>query len=368
MRLLSLVRIFIFVYLLSIVFIFIVLPLDLLSIVFIGLPLVLIFPWGKSQSIRQLGEAGAFSQSNLSFLEEVLQAIEESDSDPNIVYPLLETHLDQLDETFAQRLYQWATATFPPLESEQAYEVARVIFEFSTLIQQFRLGNRGSNLEIAIKGYQAIAPVFTRDAFPYEWARTQNNLGEAYWNRIRGEKAENLEAAISCYREALKVYTLAALPYEWANTQTNLGVAYSNRIQEDRAENLELAIACWRESLKVYTPDAFPQECLLSGRNLGNLAFWEENWQLAIEAYSKAVEAVELSRSWAMTPQSKQEVMEADIDVYRNIVQTYLNTEQIPRALEYVERSKTRNLVELMATRDLKPRGDFSLAILVVIA
>jgi hypothetical protein len=42
--------------------------------------------------------------------------------------------------------------------------------------------------------------------------RTQNNLGEAYRNRIRGEKAENIEAAIASYTAALTIYTPDAFP------------------------------------------------------------------------------------------------------------------------------------------------------------
>ncbi len=540
------------------------------------------------------------SEVQLKFLLQVLQTTEQSNSNPEVVYPLLQNNLDKLDETFAEGLYQWATATLPTLESEQAYGVAEVIFEFSTLIVQFPLGNRGSNLEIAIKGYQAVGSVFTRDAFPsewantqnnlgnvyqnkirgekagnleeaiaclqeslkvytpdafpYEWARTQNNLGAAYANRIKGEKSDNLEAAIACLQESLKVYTPETFPYEWANTQNNLGTAYRDRIKAEKADNLEAAIACLQESFKVYIPDAFPYEwartqmnlgsayndrilgdkvdnseeaitclraslkvytpdgfpddwamtqmnlgnayskrfrgdkadnleeaitCLRASlkvytpdgfpddwartqMNLGNVytyrirgekadnlekaitclqeslkirtldafpyewartqnnlgnayndrirgekadnleaaiacfqeslkvytpnAFpddWEmtqnnlgnvyrlrirgekaKNKQLAIKAYKSAIEAIEISRSWAMTLQSKQEVMEAVIDVYYNIVQEYLNTEQIPRAIEYVERSKTRNLVELLTGRDIKPRGEFSPAIL----
>ncbi len=229
-------------------------------------------------------------------------------------------------------------------------------------------GEKADNLETAIACYRESLKVYTPEAFPIEWALIQNNLGMAYSDRIRGEKADNLETAIACYRESLKVYTPEAFPIEWALIQNNLGMAYSDRIRGEKADNLETAIACYRESLKVYTPEAFPLDCLRTAANLGDLAFGEGNWQLAIEAYSKAVEAIELSRSWSMTPQSKQEVMEAAIDVYHNIVQTYLNAEQIPLALEYVERSKTRNLVELIATRDLNPKGDFSPYILTKLA
>ena len=54
----------------------------------------------------------------------------------------------------------------------------------------------------------------------------QNNLGTAYWDRIQGNRAENLEAAIKASEAALTVYTREAFPQEWAKTQNNLGIAY----------------------------------------------------------------------------------------------------------------------------------------------
>ena len=45
----------------------------------------------------------------------------------------------------------------------------------------------------------------TREAFPQDWAKTQNNLGIAYHNRIQGSRAENIEAAIKAYQAALTV-------------------------------------------------------------------------------------------------------------------------------------------------------------------
>jgi TPR repeat protein len=68
--------------------------------------------------------------------------------------------------------------------------------------------------------------VYTRQAYPEQWARTQNNLGNAYLERIRGERAENLEQAIFHYQQALDVYTRQAYPEQWARTQNNLGNAY----------------------------------------------------------------------------------------------------------------------------------------------
>ena len=97
---------------------------------------------------------------------------------------------------------------------------------------------------------------------------------------------------------------------------------------------------------------------------MGNLYFYEENWQGAIDSYILAIAAVELSRSWANSEQSKQEIIEKAIHVYFNLVQCCINTQQYDKALEYAERSKSRNLIELLATRDLYPKGDIPTDIL----
>jgi hypothetical protein len=50
---------------------------------------------------------------------------------------------------------------------------------------------------------------------------TQNNLANAYSDRIREDRAENIEKAIACYDLALEVYTRAAFPQDWAMTQNS---------------------------------------------------------------------------------------------------------------------------------------------------
>ena len=94
--------------------------------------------------------------------------------------------------------------------------------------------------------------------FPQDWANAQNNLGNVYINRIRGEQAQNLELAIAYYEEALKVYTFETFPKQWATVQDNLASAYFKRIRGDKFENLEWAIAYYQEALKVYNFDDFP--------------------------------------------------------------------------------------------------------------
>ena len=168
----------------------------------------------------------------LQFLSEVLQATEESRGNPQVVYPLLAANTDKLNLTFVKLLQLLATNTLEEEEADTAKSIAVVIGDFSDLIQQFPLGNKADNMEIAITGYEIAFTVFTRTDFPVDWARTQNNLGNAYSDRIRGDKAENLENAIAAFNAALEVYNRTDFPVDWAMTQNNLGNAYKDRIRE----------------------------------------------------------------------------------------------------------------------------------------
>jgi CHAT domain-containing protein len=219
-------------------------------------------------------------------------------------------------------------------------------------------GEKADNLELAIAAYNLSLEAHTREAFPERWAAAQNNLGIAYSQRIRGEKADNLELAIAASNLSLEVYTREAFPEDWARSQNNLGTAYRNSIRGEKADNLELAITAYNLSLEVWTSTAYPIYCLVAGRNLGNTANLKEDWETAIKGYNLAIEAVENIRLEALNPQRQQEILSDAMDVYHGIVQSYLNLNQPDRALEYVERSKTRYLVQLLTDRDIYPKGN----------
>jgi CHAT domain-containing protein len=225
-------------------------------------------------------------------------------------------------------------------------------------------GDRAENLELSIECYQSALKVYTSQDLPIQWADTQNNLGIVYWKRTIGDLAENIERSIECYQSALKIRTKIDMPINWAQTQNNLGIVYWQRIRGNRIKNRERSVECYQFALEIRTPENFPIECLQTAQNLGNLHFYAKNWQQAIDSYTLAITAVELSRSWANSEQSKQEIIEKAIQVYFNLVQCCINTQQYDKALEYAERSKSRNLVELLATRDLYPKGDIPTDIL----
>ncbi|NEO76954.1 CHAT domain-containing protein [Moorena sp. SIO4G3] len=210
----------------------------------------------------------------LKFMLQVLQATADSNGDAQVVYPLLADNIDKLNEDLAELFRFVATNILAKTKPDKAENLAVDIVNFSNLISQLPLGDKASNRSIAITGYEVALTVFTREAFPYEWAMTQTNFGNAYLERITGDKAENLEYAIACYQLALDVCTREAFPYEWATTQNNLGSAYCKRITGDKAQNLEDAIACYQSALDVYTHEAFPEKWAGTQHNLG-LAYYD---------------------------------------------------------------------------------------------
>ncbi|NMG10437.1 CHAT domain-containing tetratricopeptide repeat protein [Brasilonema sp. UFV-L1] len=255
-------------------------------------------------------------------------------------------------------------------------------------------GNQAENLEAAIACFQDALQVHTREAFPEEWADIQYELGLVHKKRIRGEKAENIELAINYYQTSLQVHTRAASSESWARTQNNLGLAYSKRIWGDKTENLEVAIICYQNALQlctrkafphlwamvqanlanlyeelgqieaalqhsklaleIYTPKSFPVNCLSVGRNLGDCAFANKQWTVAIQGYEQAIAAVENSREWTTTEITRRETQEKAIDVYAKMIQACVKVGDLVKAIETAELSKTRNLVELIFNRELK--------------
>ena len=242
----------------------------------------------------------------LQFLLEVLQATAESQVNPQVVYPLLAANTDKLNLTFVKLLRLWATTTIAEAEPDTAKSIAVVIGEFSNLIQQFPLGNKANNMEIAITGYEIALTFFTRETSPENWATTQNNLAAAYRNRIRGDKADNLEKAIAAYNEALEVRTRTDFPVENARTLFNLGILYQD----------------------------------------------SQQFYLAYDTFESAIATVEGLRGEIISgEESKRKQAEEWNQLFVRMVEVCLVLGKEREAISYIERSKTRNLVELIAEK-----------------
>ena len=224
----------------------------------------------------------------------------------------------------------------------------------TTYLHRIR-GDKAGNLENAIAAYTAALKVRTCHDFPVDWAMTQNNLGTVYFDRIRGDKAENLENAIASHIAALEVYTRHDFPVDWAMTQNNLGNAYLYRIRGDKAENLENAIAAYTAALEVYTRNDFPQDHAETLLNLGRLYQDSQQLNLAYDTFTQAIATVEDLRGEIISgEESKRKQAERYNQLYRRMVEVCLALGKETEAITYIERSKTRNLVEQILSRDLE--------------
>jgi CHAT domain-containing protein len=213
--------------------------------------------------------------------------------------------------------------------------------------------DRAESTESAIDCYMLALEVFTQKELPVHWAMIQHNLGLAYNDRLKGSRASNIEMSISCYESALNIRTKKEMSIYWAMTQNNLGLAFSNRIKGDRVSNIKMSISCYEDALEIHTPQNLPIECLRSARGLGCVCYAQGDWQKAIDAYEIAMRAAETSRSWSLDDNERQRVLREALDVYEDAIQCAINLKNYQLAIEYTERVRSRQLVELMASKDL---------------
>ena len=219
--------------------------------------------------------------SQIDLLIQLLLVTEESEGDPEAIYPLLEKNAKLLDEHFIEVLQDWSSKTISEVEPEEAEDIGILISALSSLLQDWTLGKghaqseRTNNLEIAIAGYEVGVKLLNPEAFPEEWAATQYNLGNAY-AEIATKDTTKIEMAIKCYQEALRVYNHEVFPQEWAMTQNNLGNALCERVEGERLENIDAAIKCYEAALQVHTREDFPQAWEMTQNNL-NSAYEEKN-------------------------------------------------------------------------------------------
>ncbi len=301
-------------------------------------------------SITENTSATATPLEYLEFLTQVLQATHESKNNPQIIHPILQENLNKLDQGLVETLQTWATSTLKEIKLEEAHSIAVDIVNFSNHIQEFPLGNKADNLEIAITGYKTALTVYENSSQSHHWVSIKNNLGTAYLNRIYGKKSENIEQAIEIYQQTLNLIDKEDNPQDWAITQNNLGNVYSCRIEGDKIKNIEEAIAAYQKALPIITKENFPQKWATIQNNLANVYLTriagnlEENIELAIEAYQQALQVItqsENSLDWAIIQSNLgnaylnritgklEENLELAIEVYQKALEV-INQENQP--------------------------------------
>ncbi|NJK75178.1 MAG: hypothetical protein HC942_15470 [Microcoleus sp. SU_5_6] len=130
-------------------------------------------------------------QEYASFFLELLQAEQDSNSNIAVIYPMLAEREHLLNARFAEVLQQVAQKLITDENPETISSVIALIENLSNHIIEFPLGNKLTNIEIAIIGYQIV--LNNREPGSAKFAQTENNLAIAYSDRIKASRAQNLE-------------------------------------------------------------------------------------------------------------------------------------------------------------------------------
>ena len=199
------------------------------------------------------------------------------------------------------------------------------------------------------------------------WAWLQGCLGSAY--AYRSENIEDIEtslkdieAAIGYFKNALDVFKPSTFPNDRANVQNNLGSAYTQRShisQATKDEDIKAAISHFMNALTVHTRKASPQYYAETQKSLANIYYGAERYQDAYNAYKEAIDTAESLRtqiiSGSQSEEDKKKLAEEWKSAYQGMVATCLKLESGNQeleyrneAIEYVERSKARNITELI--------------------
>ncbi|WP_209271456.1 CHAT domain-containing protein [Nostoc sp. ATCC 53789] len=228
--------------------------------------------------------------------------------------------------------------------------------------------DKAKNIELAIEAFKDALRVYTCNSFTYEWAKTHNNIGNAYLQRKKGDEnlTQAIEESIEAFNAASQVF-IDLDNYQWARTQNNLSSAYLQKKKGNKQENIDLAIKACQAALKVYNHNAYPQEWAITQSDLGDAYQTAGKYSEAYEAFDAAIGIVENLRGKIIfgsnIDSDKQKLAEEANLIYQNMVELCLelannNPQYYAHAIEYAERSQARNLVELLATKNLYPKGD----------
>ncbi len=111
-------------------------------------------------------------------------------------------------------------------------------------------------------------------------------------------------------------------------------------------------ISCYQKALQVRTCQALPQNHADTAFNLGLAYVDAKRFADAYDIFKSAIDTVEFLRGEIFSgDEIKQKLAEQWNKLYRRMVQVCLELKYDDQAVEYIERSKTRNLVELLANQ-----------------
>ncbi|MEX6777065.1 CHAT domain-containing protein, partial [Limnospira fusiformis] len=235
--------------------------------------------------------------------------------------------------------------------------------------------NPTANLERAITAHDEAAGILRRLGLDKDLSSTLTNLGIARLTQAQMgiDPTANLERAITAHDEAAGILRRLGLDKDLSSTLTNLGLAHSTQANMgiNPTANLERAITAYDEAAWILrrlglardlatTLNNFGFAYKAQSRLAGNIPTQKQQaLENAYRSFQEALGQVEYLRGeiGADSEGYKRIFNEEWNKVYLGMVEVCLELGRYQDAIEYVDHSKARNLVELIATRNAYPMG-----------
>ena len=93
------------------------------------------------------------------FFSTLMLTLVDSRDDRSILYKFFEEHLEYLNDFLVEFLEVWAEIQLPRMSQRQLKAIGLIIEHFGNSIQEFPLGQRRWNLEIAITCYKILLDI-----------------------------------------------------------------------------------------------------------------------------------------------------------------------------------------------------------------
>ena len=236
--------------------------------------------------------------------------------------------------------------------------------------------NPTANLERAITAYDEAAGIMRQLELDKDLSGTLNNLGVARLTQASMgiNPTANLESAIAAYGEAAAIMRRLELDKDRSGTLTNLGNARLTQASMgiNPTANLESAIAAYDEAAGIRRRLELARDLATTLNNFGfayqaqsrlagnSFTQTQQALENAYRSFQEALDQVEYLRGEIKADSEgyKRNFNEEWNKVHLGMVEVCLELGRYQDAIEYADRSKARNLTELIATRDAYPGGE----------
>ena len=172
------------------------------------------------------------------------------------------------------------------------------------------LENKNENIKESIRHYEKALKFRPKEKFPYKYATTKFNLGNAYLSLRDGREKENTLKAIKHFEDSLSIEKESKDSLELGGINNGLGLSYLtlaeiSQDKEEKANFLKKSIYYFSEASQIFIPQSEPEDYALTQSNLG-VCFSalaelgiekEKNLRASIEHYKNALKIYTIDES-----------------------------------------------------------------------